>query len=248
LLIMADPLPSRQHQLQRCLQKLGLPPGTKVDWHPLDVALTHGSMDPVNHYEQLELLGDAVLRLAATECLQDYIPEATVGELSSLRAVLTSDRTLAQLAEQLGLETYLLVSDSVREDVLGRPSRLADAFEAVLAALYQETHNLSLIRPWLDPHLRRWADTLRQDPARQNYKALLQELTQAEAKALPTYQTEERCPIDGDPERFRSAVWFWETCWGRGTGPTKKQAEQAAAKAAYLPLQQHFGLAPVSQS
>lgn len=240
---MADTLPSRQHQLQRCLQKLGLPPETKLHWQRLDVALTHVSADPVDNYEQLELLGDAVLRLAATECLQDYMPAASVGELSSLRSILTSDRTLAQLADQLGLDTYLLVSAAAREDVLGRPARLADAFEAVLAALYQETQNLSLIRPWLDPHLRRWADTIRQDPARQNYKALLQELTQAQSKALPTYQTQEQRPIDGDPERFQSEVWFAATCWGKGTGPTKKQAEQAAAKAAYLPLQQHFNAA-----
>lgn len=241
---MAALLPSRQRQLQRCLQKLGLPPSTTLDWQRLDLALTHVSADPVNNYEQLELLGDAVLRLAATECLQALLPAATVGELSSLRSILTSDRTLAQLGEQLGLDSYLLVSNAAREDILGRPARLADALEAVLAALYQETQNLSLIRPWLDPHLQRWADKIRQDPARQNAKALLQELTQAQAKALPRYLTTEQQPIDGHPQRFRSEIWFGETCWATGYGATKKQAEQASARAAYPALQQHFSPDP----
>jgi ribonuclease-3 len=223
------------------LQKLGLPASTRIDWQRLDIALTHVSADPVQNYEQLELLGDAVLRLAATECLQDQFPSASVGELSALRSILTSDRTLAELADQLGLDTYLLVSEAAQRDTLGRPARLADALEAVLAALYLETQNLSLIRPWLDPHLRRKATTIRQDPALQNPKVRLQELTQAHTKSLPRYQTVEQQPIDGDPQRYRAEVWFDERCWGTGFGPTKKQAEQAAAAAAYPELEQYFG-------
>jgi ribonuclease-3 len=116
----------------------------------LDKALTHVSFDASANYEQLELLGDAVLRLAATECLQEEFPDETVGELSVLRSALTSDRTLAQLAKSLGLETYLLVAEEQRRTRLGQPSRLADALEAVLGVLYLETHNLesdsSLVR------------------------------------------------------------------------------------------------------
>lgn len=238
---MSDIAPLRQHQLQRCIQKLGLPSATTLNWHRLNLALTHVSADPVHNYEQLELLGDAVLRLAATECLQDHLPTATVGELSSLRAILTSDRTLAEISEQLGLDQYLLVSETVKADQLGRPARLADALEAVLAALYLETQNLHLIRSWLDPQLKRRANKLLRDPAQQNHKARLQELTQAHVKALPDYQTQEQRPVDGDPQRFRSQVWFKQTCWGTGYGPTKKQAEQAAAAAAFQPLQEFLG-------
>lgn len=232
--------PARQHQLQRCVQKLGLSASTPLNWQRLDVALTHVSADAVDNYEQLELLGDAVLRLAATACLQDQFPQASVGELTSLRSILTSDRTLAQLADQLGLGTYLQVSDAARRDVLGQPSRLADAFEAVLAALYLETQSLKLIRPWLDAHLIRQAKALQQDPARQNPKVRLQELTQAHTKGLPTYRTAEQSETNGDPQRFRAEVWFQDVCWGWGQGPTKKQAEQAAAAAAYGPLHEHF--------
>lgn len=236
VLPVAALLPSRQKQLQRCVQKLGLPPSTSLTWSRLDLALTHVSADPANNYEQLELLGDAVLRLAATECLQAQFPEATVGELSALRSILTSDRTLAQLADQLGLITYLRVSEAAQKDTLGQPARLADALEAVLAALYLETHDLSLIRPWLDHHLQRKARAIRQDPAQQNPKVRLQELTQAHTKTRPEYRTVEQHPIDGDPQRFQSQVWFQDRRWGTGYGPTKKQAEQKAAAAAYAGL------------
>ena len=176
------------------------------------------------------------MRLAATECLQEEFPDETVGELSVLRSALTSDRTLAELAERIGLNSYLQVSDPARADTLGQPARLADALEAVLAALYLETHDLSLIRPWLDARLLKQTDAIEQDPTRQNHKLKLQELTQAHAKALPTYRTEEQRPIDGDPNRFRADVWFQEICWGTGHGPTKKRAEQAAAAMAYPAL------------
>jgi ribonuclease-3 len=237
---MAEVLPSRRRELQRFLQKLGLPTSTTVNWYLLDKALTHVSFDPSANYEQLELLGDAVLRLAATECLQDCYPDETVGELSALRSVLTSDRTLAQLAESLGVGTYLLVSEACRNDPLGQPARLADALESVLGALYLETHNLSLVRPWLDSHLQRLAHQLRQDPSRNNPKAALQELTQAHAKTLPRYDTIEQKPVDGHPERYRSTVWFRENCWGTGFGSTKKLAEQAAAAEAHSRLKQHL--------
>ncbi|WOD40727.1 ribonuclease III [Nodosilinea sp. E11] len=219
----------RLRQLQRCMQELGLPADKSFDWVSLDRALTHKSVDAVHNYEQLELLGDAVLRLAATECLQETFPKASVGELSAVRSVLISDRTLGQLAEELGLASYLTVAPTMQVG----PTHLADALEAVVAVLYLDTHTLKRVRSWLDNDLRRLADLVRLDPARQNYKVALQELTQAHSKALPQYRTTEQRPVDGDPQRFESTVWFRETCWGSGYGSTKKQAEQAAAAIAY---------------
>ena len=156
---------------------------------------------PIHNYEQLELLGDAVLRLVATECLQDQFPDATVGELSALRSILTSDRTLAQLAETLGLGNYLQLSEAACKDTLGQPARLADAFEAVLAALYLETHNFSLISPLV------WTPICSVKPEKFSKtrpgkipKCVCQELTQAHLpKPDPPYRTVEQRPIDGDP-------------------------------------------------
>lgn len=219
------------HLLQRCLQKLGLPADLAVNWERLDLALTHESAHATENYEQLELLGDAVLRLAATECLQETFPSASVGELSALRSGLISDRTLAQLAVQLGLDAYLITDPSLKSQ--GLPTqRLADALEAVVAVIYLETHDLRLIRPWLDPHFRRLAHALQTDPTRRNYKDLLQQITQAQYRALPQYRTAEPGRA-GDPQRYRADVWFQDRCLGTGHGPTKKQAEQAAAAIAY---------------
>lgn len=231
---MTDIPAFRRRQLQGFVQQLELPANLDLDWLCLDQALTHKSVDACYNYEQLELLGDAVLRLAATECLQDAFPQASVGELSAVRSVLVSDRALGQLAQDLGFTPYLLVAPSM---AVGS-THLADALEAVVAVLYLETHTLKLVRSLLDEPLRRLADQVRQDPARQNYKVALQELTQAHTKTLPHYCTVEQRPANSDSERYQSAVWFGETCWGTGCGPTKKQAEQAAAAAAYDPLAQ----------
>ncbi|WP_017300696.1 ribonuclease III family protein [Nodosilinea nodulosa] len=239
---MADLSSPRQGQLRRCAQILGLPVPQSFSWSRFDQALTHRSVDAAYNYEQLELLGDAVLRLAATECLQEIWPEASVGELSAVRSVLISDRSLGQLAQDLGLAPYLLVGPGLTV----QPTHLADALEAVVAVLYLETRNLSLVRPWLDPPLKQLAATVRQDPARHNYKAALQELTQAHSKALPQYHTAEHHAVDGAPQRYQSTVWFRETCWGTGCGPTKKQAEQAAAAAAYDRLRQTLDHDPLS--
>ncbi|MEY3297650.1 MAG: Ribonuclease [Cyanobacteriota bacterium] len=222
------------HSLQRCLQKLGLPADLEVNWERLDLALTHESASATDNYEQLELLGDAVLRLAATECLQESFPNASVGDLSTLRSQLISDRTLAQLADRLGLDAYLMTDPSLKSK--GVPTqRLADALEAVVAVIYLETHDLRLIRPWLDPHFRRLAHSLQNDPSQRNYKDLLQQLTQKRHRALPQYRTTEPGQA-GDPKRYQAQVWFQDRCLGTGYGPTKKQAEQAAAALAYEAL------------
>ncbi|HEY9736534.1 MAG TPA: ribonuclease III [Trichocoleus sp.] len=235
---LIDPL--RQRQLQRCLQRLGLSDKTVVNWQLLDRAFTHSSASPSANYEDLEFLGDAALRLAAAEFLMEAYPSATVGELAAVRSRLVSDQTLAQLSDELGLESYLQMSSSAWGDKAGRRSRLADVFEAVLGVLYLETHNLGLIRPWLDGHLRRLAQQIWQDPTLQNYKAALQELTQARYKALPEYQTQEISHVHGDAERFASEVWFLGNCWGSGRGASMKQAEQRAAQAAYAALKEHL--------
>lgn len=231
---------NRQYQLRRCLQKLGLPANVVVDWRLLDQALTHASAMPDCNYEQLELLGDAVLRLAATELLLEKMPEATVGELSAVRSRLVSDQTLAQLGEALGLPAYLVVGSAVKPHDPIYPSLLADALESVLAVLYLARADLSLIRPWLDPHLYRLAEATRQDPAHHDYKTALQQLTQAQYQCLPIYRTTEAPSPASSQNRFLAEVWLQGRSWGQGLGPSKKEAEKAAAKVAFLALQQQL--------
>jgi ribonuclease-3 len=226
--------PRRQKQLSQFVQKLGLPAQVTVKWELLDLALTHSSISAIENYEQLEFVGDAVVRLAASEILFETYPNATVGEFAAIRSVLVSDRLLAELAQAYGLERYLLVSPSAASDKTGEISRLADSFEAVLGALYLSTNTLELVRPWLDSHLQKLAAEIRADPARQNYKDALQEWTQAHYKILPEYRLKETGIIHGDANRFTAEVWLKDRSLGEGTGRSKKAAEQAAAKQAYL--------------
>lgn len=230
------PDPRRNKQLQTFVQKLGLPETTSVNWTLLDLALTHPTLSREKNYQQLEFVGDAVVRLAAAEVLLETYPDEAVGEFASLRSMMVSDRTLADFADNYGLERYLLISSSAAADKAGRISRLADAFEAVLGALYLSTQTMALVRPWLDDLLKEKAAEIRLDPARQNYKDALQEWTQAQYKTLPKYQVQEIITANDEQERFIAEVWLQGRKLGMGKGRSKKAAEQAAAKEAYLSL------------
>ena len=222
----------RQQLLDALMNQLGLPEGS-VKYALLNLALTDISSSADKNNEKLEFLGDAALRLAAGEFLMERFPQMALGEMSAVRSQLVSDRTLAALAKRYNLGHYLLLSKSAAGDKAGEDSRLADTVEAILGALYLSAGNLSLIRPWLDPHLERMTEELRSDPARQNYKAALQELTQSRYKSLPVYKSQEISKVHGDEERFRAEVWFNESLLGEGKGRSIKQAEQAAARIAF---------------
>ncbi|MDV3000197.1 MAG: Ribonuclease 3 [Chroococcopsis gigantea SAG 12.99] len=224
--------PRREKQLKTLIQKLGLPETAPIDLSLLDLALIHPSFSKDKNYEQLEFVGDAVVRLIAAEVLLETYPQALVGEFAALRSMMVSDKTLADFADAYGLDRYILASTSTVSDTAGRTSRLADAFEALLAALYLSSHNSDLIRPWLDQLLKEKAAQVLQDPARENYKDALQEWTQGQYKKLPKYHiTETDSP---EEERFVAEVWLNENKLGTGKGRSKKAAEQAAAKSAFL--------------
>lgn len=231
--------PRRHQALQRLVLKLGLDEPPSLHWDLLDTALTHPTASADRNYERLEFIGDAAIRLASAEFLWESYPEAKVGDYAAIRSVLVSDRVLADIAESYGIDRYLVIGGSASGDKAGYRSRLADALEAIAAALYLSTHDTTLIRPWLDSHFHPLAERVRQDPARQNYKAALQEWTQGQYRLLPKYRVVERdAPTHNSEERFAAEVWLKEDCLGRGTGRSIKAAEQAAAREAFLALSQ----------
>jgi ribonuclease-3 len=225
--------PYRQKLMQGLLQKLGLADRSNIRWDLLDLALTHPTFSATANYDQLEFVGDAVIRLATAEFLLEAYPQLSVGEFTALRSVLVSDRSLARIAQQYTLGRYLLLAESAAKDKLGEESRLAETFEALLAALYLSTHTLELIRPWLHPHLHELVAEIQADPARQNYKAALQEWTQATFKTLPNYRVTQLAAEKGVPPQFAAEVWFQGQCLGKGEGRSIKAAEQAAAQVAF---------------
>ncbi|MDJ0508590.1 MAG: ribonuclease III [Crocosphaera sp.] len=224
----------RKKQLQICLQKLGLSDTKSVSWKLLDLALTHPTISREHNYQQLEFVGDSVIRLVAAEVLLETYPQESVGEFAAIRSILVSDRTLAEFAENYGLDRYLLMSEGFAQDKIGRVYWLADAFEALLGALYLSSHNMDLVRPWLDPLLIQKAAEIHSDPARQNYKDALQEWTQGEHKILPQYRVIEQDKNQGYEQRFFAEVWLKDRKLGAGYGRSKKMAEQAAAKDAFF--------------
>jgi ribonuclease III len=234
------PDPTRQSVLEKFIRRLNLCTTDPIRWNLLDQALLHPSwtnrsQKPDENNDRLEFLGDSVVRLLVSEFLFEVYSEQNSGELTAVRAVLVSDQTFSEWGEQLNLDQFLVVGSSADDG--GRASRLADCFEAVLGALYLSTSDFSLIRPWLLPLVEKMTKEILNDPTRGNYKAALQELTQAKSTELPEYrlvgQTDEGKPI------FISEVWFWGKRWGIGEGPSKKKAEQAAAKEAYLAVMQN---------
>jgi ribonuclease-3 len=229
--------PQRQDALHQFILKLGLAPHSRVNWDLLDTALTHPTVSATRNYERLEFIGDAAIRLASAEFLWESYPDAKVGDYAAIRSVLVSDRTLAEIAESYGFQRYLLVGGSASGDKAGYHSRLADALEAVAAALYLSHHDTSLVRPWLDKSFRPLAEQVRQDPARQNYKAALQEWTQGHYRQLPDYRVVEQVTREHHSDRrFAAEVWLHNRCLGRGTGRSIKAAEQAAAQEAFVAL------------
>jgi len=240
--------PKRQKQLTQFLRKLGLSDTTSVDLTLMDLALTHPSISRAANYEQLEFVGDSVIRLITAELLLEIYPHEPVGEFAAVRSILVSDRVLAEMAESFGLEAYLQIGSNATGNIVGRQSWLADAFEAVLGALYLSTHNMDLIRPWLDQTLKTRATEVFNDPARFNYKDALQEWTQRKYKILPEYRVSENKDFNiakdaqkdaaNIASRFIAEVWLNDRCLGSGLGRSKKASQQAAAKVAFLTVRE----------
>jgi ribonuclease III len=201
----------------------------------LDQALRHSSYAHENpdagpSNEQLEFLGDAVLALTVSDLLLSMFPASSEGELSRGRAALVNARQLAALAKELDLGAYLLLGrGEERHGGRKKLSLLANALEAVLAAAFLDgglAAAQELTRRWFGPLLAQ-----QEHFAWQDAKTALQELAQARYKIAPTYHLlEERGP--GHEKYFRVELRLGDRPLAQGEGPTKKQAEQTAARRA----------------
>jgi ribonuclease III len=152
--------PRRQRELVRLLERMGLEQSTLervnpdgFDWLLIDQALVHPSFSATYNNDQLEFVGDSVLRLSVSLFLKEHYGDRKVGDLAALRSHLVSDKTLAEIASFYELQKYVVVSNAARNDSQALRSLLADALEALMAALYIATSDLAYIRKWLDPHM-----------------------------------------------------------------------------------------------
>jgi ribonuclease III len=236
----------RLAQLQAMLNRLGLPPARQPLLYHL--ALMHPSYTPtgdlgayaptVANYERLEFLGDAVLKLLVSQILYERFPLYREGELTKIRAMVVSDGRLAQLASKLGLGNDLLIGASEKQtDGRKKQSTLACAMEALLGAIYMDGHAEALL-DWMREHFETDVTDADGNKSKDNFKAVLQELTQADgAGTLPEYRS---VSVSGPSHQrvFTEAVVLNEEVLGLGTAPSKKEAQQAAAKLALISLGQ----------
>jgi ribonuclease-3 len=222
-------LPRKQTPLERAL-------GLRFkDEALLETSLTHRSyafeQGATTTNERLEFLGDAVLGVVITDIAFQSFPDLPEGELAKLRAAVVNMTTLAEVARELELgDAILLGKGEELSGGRGKASILADAFEAVLGAVYLDRGlktATELIRRLFWP---RMAAYVRGEGER-DYKTMLQELAAQDVGRLPEYRVEERGP-DHEKE-FTATVYLGGRQFGRGTGRSKKEAEQRAAREAY---------------
>ena len=180
--------------------------------------------------ERLELLGDAVLDVVVSEHLYTRYPQLDVGQLAKARASLVSADCLAELAGEMRLGEELLIGRG-EEAAGGRAKRsiLADATEALIGAVYLDGGWEPARRLVLSLLAERIA-TVARDPGRDDHKTVLQERAAQAGDAAPGYRLSRRGP-DHEPV-WRAVVMIGDGECGAGEGRTKKQAEQAAARAA----------------
>ncbi len=191
-------------------------------------------------YERLEFLGDSVLDLIITELVFLEFPGEDEGFLTKLRAKLVKKDTLAELAIELGLNSVLQIGERAQgQGIELSRSILSDIFESLIAAIYL-TEGYSKAYQFVERVYRHHVDFKQISKRIDNYKSLLMEMTQAERMSLPSYRVvEESGP--GHDKTFEVAVSIEGRDFGRGTGKSKKQAEQDAAKQAIKRFRQEIG-------
>ena len=204
----------------------------------LELALTHSSYanESKNHMaynERLEFLGDAVLQLVTSEKLYTENPHMPEGKMSKTRAALVCEDALANYSKQIDLGKFMFLGKG--EDNTGgreRPSILADAFEALIGAIFLDggiAPAKKFVLRFLDDkslHL-------------QDYKTLLQEIIQQNPGERLSYIVVAESGPDHD-KSFTVEVHLNSNPIGKGEGKSKKQAEQQAAKEALGLMGYHF--------
>lgn len=190
-------------------------------------ALTHSSYSNEHggeNYERLEFLGDAVLQLITSEYFYQK-ENKREGELSKIRASFVCEEALAQYAKDIGINKEIRVGNGQLKDV--NDTIIADTFESVLGAIYLDkglevarNYVLEVLTPYTEENHVFLGD----------YKSRLQELVQTDKKSLEYRLVSESGP--SHDKTFTFEVVIDNIVYGIGTGKSKKEAEQQAAKAA----------------
>ena len=220
--------PEREKELHEIEKKLGT---SFLNKGILNQALTHSSYGheaKIPDNERLEFLGDAILKLVVSEYLYHKFPERAEGDLTKIRAAVISDDTLAAVGRRLFLGDYLLLSaNEKRTGGARRKSNQANAFEAVIGAVYLDA-GIGKSRELILGLLEKEIEKVSREGYIRDYKSALQEFTQKRKWDLPRYRV-----IKEAGPKHRKVFWMEVKVkgsrFGVGRGRNKKEAEQRAA-------------------
>jgi len=190
--------------------------------------MTHAYVDS---NERLEYLGDAILGFVVADVLYRSFPEKTEGFLTRLRSKLVNGGQLAKSARRIDLGRHIQVGDSLASDEhIDNESILADAFEAIVGAIYLDL-GMDEVRAFIDRTLLAHLDLDEVAERRDNFKSALLEYLQARGLDQPRYRViSETGP--SHQKQFEVGVYLRGEEYGRGDARSKKRAEQAAARIA----------------
>lgn len=183
----------------------------------------------LNHNERLEFLGDAVLELVVTDYLYKSYSDKPEGDLTLWRAALVNSQSLSQLAGQLNMGDYLLLSRGEAKDTgRGRQYILANVFEALIGAMYLD-QGYESARIFIEKNLLPELKTIIAQKLYRDAKSRFQEEAQERAGITPTYEVLKEWGPDHD-KRFQIGVFLDKELYGAGEGASKQDAQQKAAE------------------
>lgn len=200
-------------------------------------AMTHSSYANehrerhLQHNERLEFLGDSVLGFVTADYLFSHYPELPEGELTKLRAAVVCEQALYEIAKELGIDKEIRLGHG--EETGGgrqRPSILADATEALLGAIYLDG-GIEPARRFVLNFIPRKAEEARRGGMFKDYKTMLQEIVQRNKQETLEYRLAGESGPDHD-KMFTMQLRLNSNVFAEGTGRSKKEAEQMAARQA----------------
>ncbi len=220
-------------RLQACQRALGY---EFADGSLLQKALTHSSIKSVENpsNERLEFVGDAILGMVISEHLFRAFPEFSEGQLTKVKSVVVSSRTLGKASRAIHVEEFISVGKGIAVKRAIPRSLLANVFEAIVAAIYLD-RGIEAARRFILDRLSDEIEKVLNNQHQKNYKSLLQHYVQKEFGEIPSYRVLDEQGPDHS-KSFKVGAVVRDREYGVAWGRNKKEAEQRAAKEALRAL------------
>ena len=193
---------------------------------------SHGKKTKCEHNERLEFLGDSVLSLITSEYIYERFKDSPEGYLSKIRASIVCSKSLADLAKKISLGDYLFLGKGEEESGRTNGKILENAFEALLASIYLDSNgSKETVDKFLLPIVTDEIEEASKNEINRDYKTALQQFVQANGKEKISYVSVDEYGPD-HAKVFVMEVRINSNVVGKGTGSSKREAEQFAAKEA----------------